>query len=494
MERLHAFEVVELEGARQPVREDDRRCVGGSCRPHGREQVGLGDSDRHLVVPLLDTQLPASPQQPGTTVTVAPARSSSALSVAHPSTDAWWQCGWATTLTPLRSGIGRSSRSISSASVTTARPASERSAAVHDGSSPRTGTPLSTYGASVARLRSRILCAVSRWPVEVQVSAQQARSSITRTASPALSRYWIADRPGPVRKYSVNESAHTHTSTPPARPRTRSIVEVFAALLSRGVAKVGSDRRLSTPATALASEANGPARRAALLSRATGAPSRAQWAASERVVRPRPALPGVGLVKDLGLVLRHVDTGRAIGEAALAGQTQVERLVHGRVGESAGQSAGDRFLQHPRPAAGGVLLVPGGDVRRTHHAGRGRCHALPDAGAAVHLHGQRIVDQQRQHRPEVRVERPGIDQHPRAESPAGSHACLTAAKRASQRSSDINGSSSDRARPSPCSPDNEPPRSRSFSAQATRNSRNAPGPPEKSKSIRTCMQPSPKWP
>ena len=60
----------------------------------------------------------------------------------------------------------------------------------------------------------------------------------------------------------------------------------------------------------------------------------------------------------------------------------------------------------------------------------------------------------------------------------------------------IRGSSSERARPSPCSPDIEPPYDATRSAAFSTNSRNLPRPAlsSSSKSMRTCTQPSPKWP
>ena len=66
--------------------------------------------------------------------------------------------------------------------------ASLRSVARQDGSRPITGTPDSTYGASVATVRAMICCAWSSWPVVIQVSPQQASSGITRAVSPADSR------------------------------------------------------------------------------------------------------------------------------------------------------------------------------------------------------------------------------------------------------------------------------------------------------------------
>ena len=48
------LEVVELEGARQAVGEDHGLGVGRERRPYRRQQVGLRDRDRGLVVALLD--------------------------------------------------------------------------------------------------------------------------------------------------------------------------------------------------------------------------------------------------------------------------------------------------------------------------------------------------------------------------------------------------------------------------------------------------------
>lgn len=60
----------------------------------------------------------------------------------------------------------------------------------------------------------------------------------------------------------------------------------------------------------------------------------------------------------------------------------------------------------------------------------------------------------------------------------------------------IRGSSSARAWPSPCSPDSDPPCATTRSAAAIMKSRKfcTPGLVSRSKSIRTCRQPSPKWP
>ena len=107
---------------------------------------------------------------------------------------------------------------------------------------------------------------------------------------------------------------------------------------------------------------------------------------AERVVRHRPQLPAICTVQHLGLVLSHVDARGAVRRARLAGQAQVEGVVHLGRGPAAGDERAVRhLLQHPRAPAGGVLLVLRRQVRRAHEpAGRGAVRpALADADAAV---------------------------------------------------------------------------------------------------------------
>ena len=131
--------------------------------------------------------------------------------------------------------------------------------------------------------------------------------------------------------------------------------------------KRGRLRRWSTPAAALATRPTVLLRSIALASR--GGVIRAQRGQlAERVVRARAQLAAVLLRERLGLVGRHVDAGRAVAGAALAGQAEVEGVADGRVVEAEG-AVGD-VLEHVRAATGRVLLLPGGEVRRTHHAAR----------------------------------------------------------------------------------------------------------------------------
>lgn len=80
--------------------------------------------------------------------------------------------------------------------------------------------------------------------------------------------------------------------------------------------------------------------------------------------------------------------------------------------------------------------------------------------------------------------------------PAGSHTSLYAPKSAITSGPYIRGRSSARACPSPCSPDREPPweTTRSASSPEKLRKRAIPAGVTRSKSIRTCTQPSPKCP
>ncbi len=62
---------------------------------------------------------------------------------------------------------------------------SDRSTAVHDGSSPMIGMPFTAYGPSTDSRFSRRLRAPSSWPVLIHVRPQHACSSGTTTSYPA---------------------------------------------------------------------------------------------------------------------------------------------------------------------------------------------------------------------------------------------------------------------------------------------------------------------
>ena len=108
----------------------------------------------------------------------------------------------------------------------------------------------------------------------------------------------------------------------------------------------------------------------------------------------------------------------------------------GRLPAQLDQVAVDHLLQHPGPAAGRVLLVPGGQVRRAHHAETAGVvgQALADAGAAVHR-------RRRSGRPGRPARRPADRRPPAAGRPArpglsrfsGSKHALTCAEQVDAR-------------------------------------------------------------
>ena len=152
---------------------------------------------------------------------------------------------------------------------------------------------------------------------------------------------------------------------------------------------------------------------------------------AEAVVGGWAEAAAVGLVEDLGLVGGHVDAGRAVGGAALAGQAEVEGLADLGRGQAADQGAVDRLLEDPAAAPGGVLLVPGRQPGRAHHPAGGGVvgDAAPDPRAAVDGAGQVAPvlgvaepqppgDRPGHGAAQVGVERPRAHQHPRVEQVA----------------------------------------------------------------------------
>ena len=102
-------------------------------------------------------------------------------------------------------------------------------------------------------------------------------------------------------------------------------------------ANLGRGRRGSTPARRLATwDRPGVVEQGVGQARGPGGEGGPAGQPAERVVGRRAQPAAVGLVQDLGLVGGHVDAGRAVGRAALAGQAQVERLARPRVTPAAG--------------------------------------------------------------------------------------------------------------------------------------------------------------
>ena len=105
------------------------------------------------------------------------------------------------------------------------------------------------------------------------------------------------------------------------------------------------------------------------------------WIRPKRCACQRAAMLLVIVGKELGLVRRHIDRGRAFGLASLARQAQIERLGERRIGETTGQrAAAQRLEQQARAPARRMHLFARRHVRRAHRAGVGlAAFADPDA-------------------------------------------------------------------------------------------------------------------
>jgi FAD-dependent oxidoreductase family protein len=96
---------------------------------------------------------------------------------------------------------------------------------------------------------------------------------------------------------------------------------------------------------------------------------------------------GVVVGEELGLVRRHVDVDRAVAATALAGETEVERVVHRlrapAVADGAVAVAVEHLEQQAGAAARGVLLLPGDPIGGAHHGAVARVlAAFADAHAS----------------------------------------------------------------------------------------------------------------
>jgi hypothetical protein len=102
---------------------------------------------------------------------------------------------------------------------------------------------------------------------------------------------------------------------------------------------------------------------------------------------------GAGVRQELGLVGGHVDLHGAVALAAFAREAEVEGVLDGFAAPAVlDDTAVDHLEQDPGPAAGGVLLLAGDLVARTHDAAaRFRAAALADPGAAQRRPGESAV-------------------------------------------------------------------------------------------------------
>ena len=199
--------------------------------------------------------------------------------------------------------------------------------------------------ASVRRSTRR---AVSSWPVVIQVSAAADRLRGTTTSKPAAASTRTAACATSGARWLLKVSGHS-TTRPRSRgrPHRRPSIVTPARERPRGEGRDGplggdpGDERESRRVRRDASRAFASGRHP------PGQPQPERQPA-QRVVRARPEPPPVVVVQELRLVGGHVDPGRAVRDAAPAGQAEVQRVAH--LGRAPALAAKGR--RPPSPGAG----------------------------------------------------------------------------------------------------------------------------------------------
>jgi hypothetical protein len=155
-----------------------------------------------------------------------PARRISSRSASNPVTACWWQ--WVCTVAARVSAGGcqssgacrssssekvrnRSARRLTSSSSGISSGASARKTAEQDGSRPTMCVPAASQGRSVRSVLRNTRCAMSSWPVEIQVRPQHTGRVGTVTRNPASSSTRTAERATDGWKYVLNVSGHSTT-------------------------------------------------------------------------------------------------------------------------------------------------------------------------------------------------------------------------------------------------------------------------------------------
>src|SRR5512133_945139 len=131
----------------------------------------------------------------------------------------------------------------------------------------------------------------------------------------------------------------------------------------------------------------------------------------------RPDLAAIGVIKHLRLVRRHVDPGWAVARASLARQTKIKSLMDlRRLPAALNHLAVDHLLKYAGASTGGVFLLPGGLIGRTHHTqpACGIRQALAHARAAVHSLGE-VVETTQSRRTQIGVDRTRVDRNTRVQ-------------------------------------------------------------------------------
>ena len=318
-----------------------------------------------------------------------------------------------------------------------------------------------------------IVRALSSWPVVTQVSPQQASSSITRAVRPGRPR--AADR----RVAVAGEEVVGEGVRPD--PDVRSVRAVVRrgharrAAPQRGPARTpGIERRWSMPARRLGQpgdrrEPHHPVRQRRHR-RGQRGPLRQP---AEQVVAARAAHAAATScfwcsASDL-YVAMSTPVGQSRG-AALAGQAEVERLARppgrrarrpasrrappGAPGRGRGWSPSRRGSRGTTGTSRRPVRCCRPRTCRRRCSGARRCRASRRRGPAAARCGTGGAAGPGAGR---RPAAPGRRALPGLSRSSGSQIALTAANSRSDSASYISGSSSERARPSPCSPDSEPP-------------------------------------
>src|SRR5215211_2502404 len=228
---------------------------------------------------------------------------------------------------------------------------------------------------------------------------------------------------------------------------------------------------------------------------------------SRRLLAEREAVFSARLVEDFGLHTCHVNTGGAFCLARLASDAEVHDLLHAPSGELLRREGALYYgPEHVGPRPRGVLFVEGHHIGGTHRAPvllRQKplpLHSSTAFAKPLWSSKERLVFIGRRLRPgpmrSCRSIGGGATITPGFIIPSGSKRRLTSAKARRISPPYIFSINSERERPSPCSPEMDPPQSttRSATSSAMRRIRDTPLGSEVSKAGLTCRHPTLAWP
>ena len=245
--RAHVGQVGQLGAAREAVGEHHGVGAGGRGRRGPGRARRPRPTPRSGPSPCRSCRPGRSSRRPGSAVRPAPV--SSAASVDQSSTEAWWQCGWATTSTPARTAASRTSDGEVLGQRHHAAPPAPPAARRRRGAAPPGRTAPAPppaprrpgAGAAARPARASDRRAASSWPVLTRVSPQHSSPwACTSTRCPAASSTRTAAS-ATCGGEAVGEGVG------PDHDVGRSRRPVAARRLSGRRASTGSERRVSTP-------------------------------------------------------------------------------------------------------------------------------------------------------------------------------------------------------------------------------------------------------